>query len=353
MSKKIDEFRMPAEWEPQKSVWIAWPHNKNDWPGLFEKIPNIIGKIIKYLTKDQIIDLLVNNNKSIDTTRIYLKKIGCNISKIKFHKLKTDRLWLRDSGPIFLVNKKNRKKTMLDFKFNAWSKYKNFGNDNKINNYISRYLNIKSILPKKVNSKKFVRVVMEGGAFDNNGSGSILLTKECLLSRKQERNKGFKKIDYENLFSKYLNAKNFIWLNKGIVGDDTHGHIDDIARFVSKSTIMIAVENNRSDKNYKALKENLKILSKSYDENGKKLKIIKIPMPRPVVINETRVPASYLNFFICNKIVLVPVFKDPKDKIVLRIFKRHFKSRKIVPVDCSILVWGFGTIHCLTQQEPI
>ena len=243
MSKKINEFRMPAEWEPQKSVWIAWPHNKNDWPGLFEKIPNVVGKIIKYLTKDQRIDLLVNNNKSIDTTRIHLKKIGCNISKIKFHKLKTDRLWLRDSGPIFLVNKKNRKKTMLDFKFNAWSKYKNFGNDNKINKYISKYLKIESILPKKVNSKKFVRVVMEGGAFDNNGSGSILLTKECLLSRKQERNKGFKKIDYENLFSKYLNAKNFIWLNKGIVGDDTHGHIDDIARFVSKSTIMIAVEN--------------------------------------------------------------------------------------------------------------
>ena len=241
---------------------------------------------------------------------------------------------------------------MLDFKFNAWSKYKNFGNDNKINNYISRYLNIESILPKKVNSKKFVRVVMEGGAFDSNGSGSILLTRECLLSSKQERNKGFKKIDYENLFSKYLNAKNFIWLNKGIVGDDTHGHIDDIARFVSKSTIMIAVENNRSDKNYKALKENLKILSKSYDENGKKFTIIKIPMPSPVVIDKTRVPASYLNFFISNKTVLVPVFNVKEDKKVIKIFRKFFTNRKVVPIDCSDLIWGFGAIHCMTQQEP-
>ncbi len=209
MSKKISEFRMPAEWEPQKSVWMSWPHNKKDWPGLFEKIPNIVGKIIKYLAKHQRIDLLVNNTRSINITRIYLKKIGCNISNIKFHKLKTDRVWLRDSGPIFLVNKKSRKKKMLDFKFNAWSKYKNFKNDNKINSHISKYLNIESILPKKVNSKKSIRVVMEGGAFDNNGSGSILLTKECLLSSKQERNKGFKKIDYENMFSKVFKCKKF------------------------------------------------------------------------------------------------------------------------------------------------
>ena len=193
---------------------------------------------------------------------------------------------------------------------------------------------------------------MEGGAFDNNGSGSILLTRECLLSSKQERNIGFKKVDYENMFSKYLYAKNFIWLNKGIVGDDTHGHIDDIARFVSKSTIMIAVENNRSDKNYKALKENLKILSNSYDENGKKFKIIKIPMPSPVVIDKTRVPASYLNFFIGNKKVLVPVFNVKEDKKVIKIFRKFFTNRKVIGIDCSDLIWGFGAIHCMTQQEP-
>ena len=352
MTKKINEFRVPAEWEPQKSVWMSWPHNKNDWPGLFEKIPNVVGKIIKCLTKDQRINLFVNTTKSKNDTKKYLKKIGCNLPNIKFHKLKTDRLWLRDSGPIFIINKKNRKKKMLNFKFNAWSKYQNYKNDNKINNYIRGYLNIKSILPKKVNSKKFKRIVMEGGAFDTNGAGSILLTKECLLSKKQERNKGFKKNDYENLFSKYLNIKNFIWLNKGIVGDDTHGHIDDIARFVSKKTIMIAVENNRSDKNYKSLKENLSIITKSYDENRKKFKIIKVPMPSPVFIKKIRVPASYLNFFIGNKIVLVPTFNVKEDKKVLKIFKKFFKTRKIIGIDCSYLIWGFGAIHCMTQQEP-
>ena len=353
MSKGINEFRMPAEWEPQKSVWISWPHNKNDWPGMFEKIPNVVGKIIKYLANHQRIDLLVNTNKIMYEARKKLKRTGCKLSNIKFHKIKTDRLWLRDSGPIFLINKITRKKIMLNFEFTAWSKYKNFRNDNKINYQISKYLNIKSILPKKINSKKFEKVVMEGGAFDTNGSGSILLTKECLLSSKQERNKGFKKSDYESLFSKYLNTKNFIWLNKGIVGDDTHGHIDDIARFVSKTTIMIADENNKSDKNYKSLKENIKILRKSYDENGKKFKIIKIPMPSPIFIQKTRVPASYLNFFISNKTVLVPIFNVKEDKKVLKIFRKFFTKRKVIAVDCSDLIWGFGAIHCMTQQEPI
>ena len=289
----------------------------------------------------------------MDEARKQLKRTGCKLSNIKFHKIKTDRLWLRDSGPIFLINKKTRKKIMLNFKFTAWSKYKNFRNDNKINYQISKYLNIKSILPKRINSKKFEKVVMEGGAFDTNGSGSILLTKECLLSSKQERNKGFKKSDYESLFSRYLNIKNFIWLNKGIVGDDTHGHVDDIARFVSKTTIMIADENNKSEKNYKSLKENIKILRKSYDENGKKFKIIKIPMPSPIFIQKTRVPASYLNFFISNKTVLVPIFNVKEDKKVLKIFRKFFTKRKVIAVDCSDLIWGFGAIHCMTQQEPI
>ena len=193
---------------------------------------------------------------------------------------------------------------------------------------------------------------MEGGAFDVNGTGSIILTEECLLSKIQERNKNFKKKDYEKLFNKYLNIKNFIWLKKGIIGDDTHGHVDDISRFVSKNTIMTAIESNKKDKNYKNLNENLKILKKSKNENGGKFRIIKVPMPSPIYIEKTRVPASYMNFYICNKKVLLPIFSVKEDIVAIKIFKNFFKNRKVETVDCSKLIWGFGAIHCMTQQEP-
>ena len=193
---------------------------------------------------------------------------------------------------------------------------------------------------------------MEGGAFDVNGAGTILLTEECLLSKIQERNKKFNKKDYEEIFNKYLNIKNFIWLKKGIIGDDTHGHVDDISRFVSRNTIMTAIEKNKNDKNYKNLNENLKILKKSRDERGEKFKIIKVPMPSPIFIDKTRVPASYMNFYICNKKVLLPIFKVKEDNIAIKIFKNYFKNRKVETVDCSKLIWGFGAIHCMTQQEP-
>ena len=193
---------------------------------------------------------------------------------------------------------------------------------------------------------------MEGGAFDVNGAGSIILTEECLLSKIQERNKNFQKKDYEKLFNKYLNIKNFIWLKKGIKGDDTHGHIDDISRFVSKNTIMTAIESNKKDENYKNLNENLKILNKSKNEKGKKFRVIKVPMPSPIYIEKTRVPASYMNFYICNKKVLLPIFNVKEDSIAIKIFKNFFKNRKVETVDCSKLIWGFGAIHCMTQQEP-
>ena len=202
-------------------------------------------------------------------------------------------------------------------------------------------------------NNKLKQVVLEGGAIDVNGKGSILLTKECLLSKIQERNPGITKHVLENVLKKYLNVTNFIWLNKGIEGDDTHGHIDDIARFVSKNKIFIAKENNKKDKNFKNLNENIKIVKEFKRVNKEKFKIIYLPMPKPKFINGIRVPASYLNFYIANKLVLVPVFNDSNDKIIIKIFKKHFKNRKIVPINCSTLVWGLGTLHCLTQQEPM
>ena len=231
-------------------------------------------------------------------------------------------------------------------------KYKDFQKDDKLNLKISKITKIKRVEPVIKVKNKFKKIVLEGGSIDVNGKGTIILTKECLLSKVQERNPGLTKLKLENALKDYLNVSNFIWLNRGIDGDDTHGHVDDITRFVSQNTIMTAIENNRKDKNYKRLKENLKILKKSKIENGKKLKIIKIPMPKPIYIDNIKVPASYLNFYIANKIVLLPVFNDKNDKKVFLIFKKFFKSRKIIPIDCSELIWGFGAIHCMTQQEP-
>tara|TARA_B100000242_G_scaffold251449_1_gene193197 strand:+ start:423 stop:1475 length:1053 start_codon:yes stop_codon:yes gene_type:complete len=348
MTERLDGFRMPGEWESQKSVWIAWPYNENDWPGLYKFIPEVILEIIYKISKHQKVNLVINN-KSKSIKKIVKSR---KIKNIYFHKVKTDRIWLRDSGPIFLINEKYKKKIMINFSFNGWAKYKNYKNDNKVNNILSKIINLKKINPMIKKNGKIRKVIMEGGAFDVNGAGSILLTEECLLSTIQERNKDFKKKDYEKIFNKYLNIKNFIWLKKGIVGDDTHGHVDDISRFVSRNTIMTAIEKNKNDKNYKNLNENFKILQKSRDERGKKFKIIKVPMPSPIFINKMRVPASYMNFYICNKKVLVPIFKVKEDNFAIKIFKNYFKNRKIETIDCSKLIWGFGAIHCMTQQEP-
>ena len=348
MSEKLNGFRMPGEWECQKSVWIAWPYNKNDWPGLYKFIPEVILEIIYKISKNQKVNLIVNNKiKKIKE----IVKLG-KIKNINFHKIKTDRIWLRDSGPIFLINRKHKKKIILNFSFNGWAKYKNYKNDDKINNILSKITKLKKINPTIKKNGKIRKVIMEGGAFDVNGAGTILLSEECLLSRIQERNKNFKKKDYEEIFNKYLNIKNFIWLKKGIVGDDTHGHVDDISRFVSRNTIMTAIENNKKDKNYKNLSENFNILKKYRDKKGKKFKIIKVPMPSPIFIDNTRVPASYMNFYICNKKVLLPIFRVKEDNVAIKIFKNYFKNRKIETIDCSKLIWGFGAIHCMTQQEP-
>ena len=348
MNEKLNDFRMPAEWENQKSVWIAWPYNKYDWPGLYKSIPKVVLEIIYKISKSQTVNLLVHKKVKKIKKLIQLSKI----KNINFHKIKTDRIWLRDSGPIFLINKKIKKKLILDFRFNGWAKYNNFNNDNKITDKISKLIKLKKIEPVIKKNKNLIKVIMEGGAFDVNGAGSIILTEECLLSKIQERNKDLKKKDYEKLFSKYLNIKNFIWLKKGIIGDDTHGHVDDISRFVSKNTIMTAIESNKKDKNYKNLYENLDILKKSKNQNGRKFKIVKVPMPSPIYIKKTRVPASYLNFYICNKKVLLPIFKVKEDNIAIKIFRNFFKNKKIETVDCSKLIWGFGAIHCMTQQEP-
>ncbi len=336
---------MPAEWEKQESTWIAWPHNKNDWPNKFDLVPNVFAEIIFHISQDQTVNILIENNSLKKKATAILKNFKVNFLNIKFTLCKTNRVWLRDSFPIFVKNNKN-KKFLINWDFNSWAKYKNFEKDNNIINKIEKTLKLNSISP--IFNKR--KIVLEGGAIDVNGKGVLITTEECLLSRVQQRNPGLKKNDYEKLFNEYFGIEKVLWLKKGIVGDDTHGHVDDLARFVSEKKIFLAYERNRRDANYKILRNNLKIIKKI--NNFKKFKIIKIPMPAAKYIEGTRVPATYLNFYIANKIVLVPTFKDNNDKIVLKIFKKHFKNRKIIPIDCSILIWGFGAIHCLTQQEP-
>ena len=340
-----ENLLMPAEWEKQKSTWIAWPHNKKDWPNKFDPIPLIFAEIVFHISKGQIVNILIQNNLLKKKAAIILKNFKVNFSNIKFILCKTDRAWLRDSFPIFVKNKK-KKKILINWDFNSWAKYKNFKKDNNVINKINKILKLPSISPK-FHKKK---VVLEGGAIDVNGKGALITTEECLLSKVQQRNPGLKKHDYEKLFYDYFGIKKVLWLKKGIVGDDTHGHVDDLARFVSEKTIFLAYERNKKDMNYKILRNNFKIIKKFDD--FKKFKVIKIPMPKAKYIEGTRVPATYLNFYIANKIVLVPTFKDKNDKLVLKIFKKHFKNRKIIPIDCSILIWGFGAIHCMTQQEP-
>ena len=341
-------YRMPAEWERQKSTWIAWPHNKEDWPGKFSEIPKVFGEIITILSKVQPVNILVKDKSDQKAAIFFLKILGAKIKNIQLIICKTDRAWVRDFLPIFLKDKRNRN-IISNWEFNGWAKYKNFKNDNKAYLKVKKFKKIKIINPKHIKKK----IILEGGSIDVNGNGLILTTKQCLMSKIQQRNKGFKIHDYNHIFDKFFGAKKVIWLNKGIHGDDTHGHIDDIARFVSKNKIFIAKENNKSDKNYKNLRENIRIVKEFERVNKQKFKIVYLPMPKPKFIEGIRVPASYLNFYIANKVVLVPSFDDINDGIVIKIFKKHFKNRKIIPINCSTLVWGLGTIHCMTQQEPI
>lgn len=344
---QTSHLRMPAEWERQEATWLAWPHNKEDWPERFGPIPWVYGEIIRYIAQVQRVRLAVRNaTQQKDATDI-LERHGANMKKIDFIVAATDRVWLRDSGPIFVYEGKNR--VLLDWRFNAWAKYENWKNDDKIPTHAEAFLKkLKRIQPEY----KGKRVVLEGGSIDVNGKGTLLTTEECLLSRKQCRNPGLKREDYEQIFAQYLGAGNIIWLKDGIIGDDTHGHVDDLARFVNPTTIVTVSERNKSDANYDLLRENLKRLKKARDQHGKQLTIAELPMPAPVVFEGQRLPASYANFLIANNLVLVPTFNDPADRIALNILCELFPKHEVVGIYCGDFIWGLGTIHCASQQEP-
>ena len=351
---------MPAEWEPHAATWLAWPHNRGDWPGKFESIPWVYAEIIRNLARHERVELIVNHAAAERQARKFLDKANALSANVGFHRWPTNRGWLRDSGCIFIVPAADSGFARMDsrgrlsphvaikFRFNAWSKYSNWQHDDKIGSLMSSSARRLEIRPLH----RGARVVLEGGSIDVNGCGTLLTTEECLLSRIQQRNPGMSRKDYENVFADYLGATNVIWLGQGIVGDDTHGHVDDLARFVAADTVITMVEANRKDANHRALRDNLRRLQAARDQAGKPLKSVELPMPRPVVFERRRLPASYANFYIANGIVLVPVFNDPGDRVALNTLSELFPTREVVPIYSGDLVWGLGTIHCMTQQQP-
>lgn len=343
------QYRLPAEFEEHEATWIGWPNNKEDWPGKFQPIPWVYGEIVRYISRAEKVRIIVQSKQHQKKAEAVLKSVNTDLTNIEFFKLETDRNWLRDAGPQFVKNEK-RETVLINFKFNAWAKYANYKLDAKIPKMISKELKLERI-KSEYNGRE---VVLEGGSIDYNGSGTIITTEECLMDDKvQVRNKGFIKSDYEKVFNKYLGSTNMIWLNKGIAGDDTHGHVDDITRFVNKNTVVTVIEDNPNDANYNNLMENRERLYGARLEDGTKLNVVELPMPTPVIFKGERLPASYANFYISNYAVLVPTFNDTKDRIALGILSELFKDKPVIGIHAVDLVWGLGTLHCLTHEQVL
>lgn len=347
LERNINKFRLPAEWEKHEATWIGWPANKEDWPGKFTPIPWVYGEIVRYISREEKVRIIVQSKNHQQKALNVLKSVNANLNNVEFFILKTDRNWLRDAGPQF-VKDENGKTILVNFRFNAWAKYDNYKLDAKIPKMISEKLNLKRIVAIHKNKE----VVLEGGSIDYNGTGTIITTEECLLDENtQVRNPGFTKEDYEDVFRKYLGVTNVIWLGKGIAGDDTHGHVDDITRFVNRNTIVTVIETKANDENYIPLMENRERLENVRLEDGSIPEIVELPMPSPVIFKGQRLPASYANFYISDYAVLVPTFNDANDKIALGILSELFEDRPVIGIHAVDLVWGLGTLHCLTHEQ--
>jgi agmatine deiminase len=360
---------MPAEWERHEATWLAWPHYEGDWPGKFEPIPWVYTELIRHLARHERVELIVNDATAARQARRVLARADALSPNIRFHRWATNRVWLRDSGCIFLTHTKPglarpdspsgsaegergrlspHQPLALKFRFNAWAKYSNWRHDEKIGSLMAQAAEVQELRPFALGE----RIVLEGGSIDVNGAGTILTTEECLLSKVQQRNPHMVRAHYEKAFADYLGAPHTIWLGRGIHGDDTHGHVDDLTRFVSKHTLVTMVEHNAKDENHAPLRANLRRLQSARDQDGKPFTVVELPMPQPVVFEGRRLPASYANFYIANGVVLVPVFNRGNDRIALNTLAELFPTRQIIPIYSGDLIWGLGAMHCMTQQQP-
>jgi agmatine deiminase len=349
-------YAMPAEWESHEATWLGWPHNETDWPDKLDTIRWVYGEMVRKISPGEIVRILVRNQAEQKLAASYLKRAGCDLKKIEFVVHPTNRGWTRDSGPIFVrrvpnseLRTPNSETAIVHFHFNAWAKYDDWQKDTHVPETAARLLK-KPLFNAQFNGRNFV---IEGGGIEVNGRGTLLTTEECYLHPKvQVRNPGLTKAQYDETFRKYLGVKNILWLLNGPVGDDTHGHIDDICRFVSPKTLVLIRETNRRDINYRPLAENWERVQEIHLEDGSRPEVVSLPMPAPIFYDGYRLPASYANFYIGNAAVIVPTFNDPNDRVALGILGELFKDRPVVGIHAVDLVLGFGSLHCLTQQQP-
>ncbi len=351
MNKSNPNFIFPAEWEPHAATWLGWPHNRTDWPGKFVPIPWVYGEIVRKLVAGERVRILVKNTAHEAQATHILRRVGVDLTRVDFFTIPSNRGWTRDFGPIFIRSPHPEPRLAIaHFAFNAWAKYPDWDLDAQIPRRVAAKLRM-PLIPIRCRNQRFV---LEGGSIDVNGQGSLLTTEECLLDREtQARNPHLSKADIESVLRDYLDARQVIWLGRGIVGDDTHGHVDDICRFVNPHTVILCQEPNPRDDNHAILEENRERLEGYRLLNGSRLEIIRIPMPELLYLDNRRLPASYANFYIANDTVLVPTYNDPHDRTVLGILAELFPARTVVGIHAVDLVWGLGTLHCLSQQEPL
>lgn len=340
-------FRMPAEWEPHQATWIGWPSLAADWPGKFEPIPWVYAEIVRALHQHERVEILCNSDAVAADARAKLDAHGCDPNAYRLHLCPTDRVWLRDSGPTGLHDG-NGQVVLAHWAFTGWAKYDNFALDRKVGDRIAEITGLPRVTPQRPDTGE--RFVLEGGAIETNGAGRILATEECLLSDVQVRNTGLGREDYELLFQQLLGAHETLWLGEGCIGDDTHGHIDDVARFADEDTVLLAYEEDPADDNHRRSDDNLRRLVLAA---GQPIRVVKLPFPRPVTMDGVRLPASYANFYVANGCVLVPTFNDAADRVALNAIAECFPDRTVVGISSVDLVWGLGTLHCLTQQQPL
>jgi agmatine deiminase len=341
---------MPAEWEPHRATWIAWPHHEPDWPGKFGPIPWVYVEIARVLALHEDVEILCPTPELAESARTMLRAHEVREDRVRLHVVPTDRVWLRDSAPTG-VHDRSGEVVLLDWKFNAWAKYDNYADDDRVGAAVASITGLRLEEPRRNGDSE--PIVLEGGGIEVNGDGLLLVTEEWLLSDVQVRNPGLARLDYEQIFAEWLGIDHTIWLGEGCVGDDTHGHIDDIARFVTPSTVVLAVEEDPNDENHERSMDNLRRLQHASKAPGvAALHVVTIPFPRPVIMNGERLPASYANFYIANGVVMVPTFNDPNDRVALNTLANLLPSHTVVGIHGVDLVWGLGTLHCLTQQEP-